>query len=269
VNRDVAADGAPTPPGRHLSEATLIELIHSLLAGDERAAAARHLRDCQQCEKQLMVLLGEHERARARMPVRGAGGAFVRSPGASGEAADSRVIVPDAAVWRRRPTLVAVLAVAAAVAAAVLFSPQALHRAGSPIESPDYWIPRALHVGETRAPGMSPDLEAAIDAYQGRDLDRVIALLADRFVYPDDVRGRLYLGSALALSGRYQEALGVLEPDAIDLWPPEPRAIARWYRYVALAALGRDREAGRLLDRLAGEPGEIGELARRQKGMID
>jgi hypothetical protein len=75
----------------------------------------------------------------------------------------------------------------------------------------------------------------------------------------------VYLGSALALSGRYGEAADVLRGVSLTAIPDPWGREARWTLYVALVECGRGQAADSLLKSLAEEPGEIG---RRARGMM-
>ena len=74
---------------------------------------------------------------------------------------------------------------------------------------------------------------------------------------------KVYLGSALALSGEHREAADILDGVSLDSLPEEWRGEAQWTLYVALDESGREARADSLLQALSQKAGEIGERARR------
>ena len=108
------------------------------------------------------------------------------------------------------------------------------------------------------------NLIAGLEAYgQGHD-QRAISLL-EATVTADDLETvrRLYLGSALAHRGKYQEAVAHLEAFASSSLPDPWGSEARWTLFVALMGSNRAASADSLLHILAAEPGEVGERARQ------
>lgn len=109
---------------------------------------------------------------------------------------------------------------------------------------------------------MPEELENGIGAYGEDRLDAAIPLLesAETDGVLDLVR-RAYLGSALARSERWEEAIVALD-DVVERPLPDPwRTEARWARAVALRETGRIDEARAALESLAAENGPASQRA--------
>jgi Flp pilus assembly protein TadD len=111
---------------------------------------------------------------------------------------------------------------------------------------------------------MNEEIALGLEAYNRRDAEKAIAALgeAEAEGLAESLR-LVYLGSALAWSGEYQKAIGVLN-ELADTSLPEPWASeALWTKYVSLDRSGRRASADSLLRILADSPDEIGDRARR------
>jgi hypothetical protein len=162
----------------------------------------------------------------------------------------------------------AVVVVAAGFALALVWN---LYESDSPAP-PEYWIPSGRGILELRSQTTEVDDEfrAGINAYEARDLNLAIGYLASSGVFGAlrDLRD-VYLASALTLAGQHIRALGALDRiDTATLPQPWPDEVL-WIRYTALVGAGGDGAAARLLDELAGLDGQIGELARERKRLLE
>ncbi len=242
-------------PGFHLDEDLCLDLLHGLLDADARERALDHLAACPACDRLFQLRAAARERLRAR-PVPDA----AALPGtAAAMPRGWRVVIGRPVIQRLATGLVA-----ASVALLLLIGP-GVRRA--PLVQPLPWLPEIGHSIQARsslAGAASVELSAGLDAYAAHDAGGAVRLLrrAQASGSLETVR-KIYLGSALALEGRYEESVEVLRdtatPDLPDPWGSE----VRWTLFVALRSAGYTADADSLWRVLRGEPGEVGERARR------
>jgi len=168
----------------------------------------------------------------------------------------------DLRLFRYRPAMG--LAAALAVLLVVLLP----RLSGPPGSDRLRWLPTSFNDARFRASTASVPsraFEEGLDAYSRRDLRRAIRSLEEAQVSePLETIRRVYLGSALAWSGRFPEAVDVLQ-DVSDPALPDPwGSEARWTLWVALKGMGRASTADSLLSVLVEEPGDVGQRARAE-----
>jgi len=111
----------------------------------------------------------------------------------------------------------------------------------------------------------STELARALAVYRSRDARLAASLLREARVSESHERLRkLYLASALALSGDAAQASAVLDGLDETAFPEPWRSQARWVGYTVACAVGDAGGAERRLRELRSASGEIGELARRE-----
>lgn len=233
----------PTDRNAHPSQDVLIDLAAGLTPEPEAGTLIAHLRSCEACDARFATVVGDLERARARV-------------GAWREGTRR---------WRRHHTIAASGVALAAAFAIVFFARPLSHTPPGP------WLPPAGGPIEQHLRGGGTEADAlwkGIGAYDARDLNRAIQSLAA--AHPADQgldrMRRVYLASAYLLKDRPRDALATLgDIDAASL--PHPwRGEALWIEAESLDRLGRADEARRTLERLAAEPGDAGDRARRRLG---
>lgn len=258
------AGGSPI----HLDGDMLLNLMFGLLSEAEEQPAFAHLEACPSCAQALQTLCARHERTRA-------GGAprFVRDGQLvrAGEPAAAKMIAASfkrAVALLRRPTLAIAGAVAVAILVVAVWPRLTPEVAGPPGRGPAGgvgWLTTrdvGRQGGETGAEQMT-EFNAAIRAYESRDLPRALELLTTARV-PENVDAyrRVLLGSTLALSGRHAEAsrvlLGAVEPELRD----PLRLEAYQTLFATLLLSGRRATADSLLYALENHPGQLGGWAR-------
>jgi hypothetical protein len=261
----------------HPGEDAILDLLHGLLPGPEADRLLAHLAACPPCEELFRERAAERERLRAGRVLRTApGGDLVigrpeeeirdpaaldgRGPGSVGHGWGR--FFDGLRPFRYRPAtgLVAALAVLLAVLLPRL--------SGSPESDHLRWLPTSFNDARFRASTASVPsraFEEGLQAYSRHDLKRAIRNLEEAQVSePLETIRRVYLGSALAWSGRFPEAVDALQ-DVADPALPDPwGSEARWTLWVALMGTGRASTADSLLSVLAEEPGEVGRRARAQ-----
>ncbi len=270
------------PPGPHVDIDLFPELLHGLLSKEETEAILAHLSVCATCENLLREGAADLERLRASRSLRCTPDGDVvleecRTPRREEPAAGEMPRGADLRrpAWRdllrglRWPRLAWALSLAGAVALCVVFLwPR---HPGTPESVPLYWI---APMGEgtlqrsTEQGALSPALAEALAAYDAHNLPRAIELLSQ--ARAGDENGetfrKIYLGSALAMSGRYEEAVSVLGALPLESAPNPWGMEAHWTLYASLKASGREASADSLLRRLAQGERSIGERARRALG---
>jgi hypothetical protein len=267
---ELPQDKAPTDgPPLHPDGDTLLNLMLGLLPEAEEQHLFAHLAACPQCERGFQELCACHERTRAAgTPRFEENGQLVSagSPAAARRRAPARTW---AAAFLRRPA-VALVGAAAIVLLVLALRP---HRApevpGPSAQPPGAGIPwlttRDVSRQVREAGGAQPlaEFDEALRAYAAHDLPRAVELLAAARV-PESVEAyrRVFLGSALALSGRQAEAarvlLGAVEPELRD----PLRLEAYQTLYAALSRSGRQASADSLLHALENHPSQLGAWAR-------
>ena len=225
----------PTP---HASDDRLIDLAHGLLDPDASSACLAHVSRCDDCEARFRAIAGE----RARLVAHAA----------------------PAPVARRSRILVAASIAALLLFAAVLRFGREGHAGPSP-----YWLPidREQAVLRSSAEAETPgDLSRALAAYEQEDAALAVRLLTAAEVPAEyEPLRNLYLASALELDGQATAAAAVLDRLYVDTLPEPWRTQGRWVAYATARARGENDRAAALLERIAHVPGEIGELARRER----
>ena len=234
----------------HLSEETLLDLVHGLLDADARSAALDHAGSCVYCEERLRELSGEAVRVGLEAPTRAA------------IAKDARRAPASTTTGRRIPGIWLGAAAAAAVIVVV-----AVFKIARPGADPlDYWLPvdaEQVMLRSVPAHEDQPLFLEAVLAYRGHDSARVVALLEKSDIPAEYEPLRLLLASALVHEGRYAEARDRLDRMDIPTLPQPWRDRARWTLYVALLRGGDGAAAERILRDLASRPGEFRDRALR------
>jgi len=255
----------------HLTPDMCIDLLWGFIDEEASRSIENHLRTCPGCEEMLRAAVADLEALRSRgEPRLGPDGKWIleqaklelgtEMAGASREALPS---LRGVGKWLRRRYALA--AAAAAGLVFILLISKGAYRRGEGLE---YWIPadRPLRTLRSAAPAERlTTLRQGIAAYGERDLDRAIEILSGlNLEEPYESLRSIYLSSALALKGRYQEASQVLSSlDTAAL--PEPwRSEARWIRYVVLAETGHRNQARALLEELSKLDNDIGVRARKR-----
>ena len=260
----------------HLDEDVCLSLLQGLLTADERDRVLAHLDDCPRCQGFLQERAGEWERLRAsrRLRFEDSGEVTLERPeeilrAQEAEGDESRPRAPLSEAWigflaaLRKPRFRFAFGF---VAAAVLFLVLVPPLLRSPHDASLIWLPVEDRSSPKRTllREASDELDRGIEAYARRDLREAIELLEKAEASgPYDTFRRVYLGSALAWSGKYEEATEVLRTVRTRVVPGRWGPITRWTLYVALKESGRKASADSLLRLLVDEPGEVGERARQ------
>jgi len=241
---------------RHLDRDEILDLVMGLGSADERTAWLQHVRTCPQCEDELQrssEVLG-----RARLDVasviesldRGAAKSTNGRAAARSELArrriDSRWILLGAGL--------------AAAVAAVVLRPEP-----SPLLGQLRPLPRQVEFVQPRDSGdhgAAACLAPGLEAYARGDYASAARLLGGCEAEGGaETMRRLYLGSALALCGRFDRAAKTLEGLPSASIPEAWRGEADWTRCVASYGCGREREGDSLLAGLASAGGADAERA--------
>lgn len=269
-------NGRPNHPGGgqspHLNGDRCLDLLLNLLPHTERDRAFEHIASCATCERLFKMRFAERERLRAAGKlVRGEDGQLaLQTLEPDAEAKPSAPRNPLRDVWNRiadafrSPRLrLAGGLVAAAVTVLIILIP--LRKDDGGIAQP-HWLPGYSEDLQFRAmieATADEDLAAGLQAYADRDLDQAVQALekAETSGTMEKVR-KVYLGSALALSGNHTRAIEILESVAARTLPDPWGSEACWSLYVALNESGRAVSADSLLRVLSGESGSVGDRAR-------
>jgi hypothetical protein len=268
----------------HLDEHLIIDFLLGCLSQGENEKILQHLAECPACEKLFQRRAAESERFTATKVLRflpdgelvvEKRGTAVRADGGEKEKNDlwnyfsSKILN----IWNslhggfRQPRfqLAGGLAAVAALLLIVWF-----HSARTP-DTPHLYMLRPysfqLQSRDALQAAPSDDLKAGLNAYGKEDFKRAIELL-QRTDVPEQAAAhetirKVYLGSALAWNGDYEEAIEILETVPFPLVPPEWSREAHWTLYVAFKESGREQSADSLIKILSGKSGEVGERARR------
>lgn len=230
---------------RHLNDDACIDILSGALSREQAGELLDHTRACPQCEARFRAAAAEYETLSAQAADTLANPA---EPPAIALAPRGR------RVRRVRRIVAAAGVVAAAAAAVVLLLPK------GPGAPPEYWLPAARESIDIRSLPDSGEeqLTDGLAAYDARRLDAALAALATARVSGpfEDIR-RIYLASALAIDGRPDEALPVLDGVEVDALPQPWRSQAHWIRALALDASGREEDAVVLLEMLAAGDGDL------------
>lgn len=273
----------------HLNEDICLDLLRGFLTAEERDQALTHASTCAACEKLFAQAAGQEERVRARgalnvqpggaialepyMPMEPAAAEIERAEAEAAEPASrqhpARARQTTVPTWKRffRPTLAAA-AVAAAAVVLFLVIPRQDQGSLSDLLQPMANLGEEVHLRSESPTGESGNLPKGIEAYKSGDLRRAADLLNNTEANGqlDNLR-RVYLGSAYARLGEYEKAVHALETVPFISVPDPWGGEGRWTLYVALRAIGREKEADSLLERLAREPGQFGDRAREALGI--
>jgi hypothetical protein len=242
----------------HVSEDRLIDLLNGLAPEQDARESLVHVRGCALCENHLRMLVRERESLRARPAPRYVGGEIMLPrydvvPGRLG------VLRSRRARW--------IGAASIAAAAVVVFLATYLFQP-STSDAVDYWMPTPLRDVSMDMPGPPTPLSMAMDAYEEHDPARALALLEnvgqDRNE-TDAMLRRLYQASALVNDDRPEEARQILDDLDVTRLPEPWRGRAGWVQYITLRKTAEDSRADQVLEELTQEPGEIGEMARKER----
>ncbi len=253
----------------HLDEDTCLDLMHGLLAAPQRAAALEHLATCPACEQALRAMAARQERTRAswRLVATPSGPQLENTT----EAARDHTPPVDL-FWLRRfarsLTLRMAVAGAVAVLALALVWPRDKGPGHGGLDTALKVYPLPVHVEGTRvrAPEEGGDpsaLTAGLDAYASGSYIAAAQALRDAPTAAGlEAIRNVYLGSALALSGRFEGAVDVLSAIDLDQLPDPWGAESMWTLLVAYRASKMGDRADSILIRLARDQGDVGDRAR-------
>lgn len=266
----------------HLDEHLCIDLLQGFLSHAEAKRIVAHVSECPTCERLLRQRAAEDERISATRVVRSLPGGeiILEKRGSAVRSREKTENRRSRIMYRAWESLVgalripryqlAAVAATAAVVVLVLVWPHGAEISGT-FELrvlPSYSFD--LESRDTPESQASEDLKAGLLAYDHREFRRAAELLRSVETSGLDEVNRtirqIYLGSALAWTGRHEDAVEALEKVPLLSVPGEWGKEARWTMYVALKGSGREASADSLLRLLATKPGEIGERARRFLG---
>ncbi|NNF06954.1 MAG: hypothetical protein HKN21_09355 [Candidatus Eisenbacteria bacterium] len=241
----------------HITDDQCLDLAHGLLEDKERVELLEQSYECSVCESRLKDWVSQKEKVVATWN-REHAPAKVQAP---------KEIDPRSEVspldrlreWFSFPKLALGSGLAAAALAIFLFLP-AQNDGVLPLPSSADLLNLR---GEAATNGDT--IFQGFEAYNEENWKSAISLLqtstADEGL---EALRQVYLGSAFALDGQYQEALDVYENvDLADI--PEPwRSESRWTQAMCLEETGKDARAQALLEELAKESGEPGRRAQER-----
>jgi len=239
----------------HPSPDTLLDLAAGLVPPDERADLLDHLTGCPPCEEEFVQVSADFETGRATRPDDAVVDQALRT-------------LPFPQQTRRPRWQMLVPVAAAAVLAFALLLPPKTDSDGSgmfPLPSPG----EELRLRNVDAPG-NVLLAAGLDAYSRHNWGEAARLLesADSDGAWTSVRG-VYLGSALAMSGRLDEARSVIESLDARMLPDPWGSESRWTLGVIYRRLGETARADSLITALADESGAVGDRARAALDVVN
>jgi len=277
----------------HATEDRILDLVLGLLSPQEREPLLDHLAGCAQCEMVLRNLVAQQERLRGSYRVREKteGGVAVeplapaqgrdrrgpathrrsertgpRSAVPSGESRFKSVLASLFRPWPRTAWVPLAAGCAAGVLILVLMAgPHGGSRnGGNPMVHP---LPPLGIEQNSVVRGPSGPLSSAaegLDAYESGDYPLAVRLLREAHAEGEmETVRRVYLASALAMSGEYPQALFVQKSVENADGLPEPwRSEFRWTSYVTFSRCARKASADSLLRLLAAESGPVGDRAR-------
>ena len=223
----------------------ILDLAHGLLPEDERADVLARIADDPEAERQLREMERARERARA-------GGA--PKPVTAPTPWLERLKL---ALRNPRPATLMGFGLVVAIVVALLRGPA---DSPYPVLPTDLETLRLRGAEESLPAEMSEGLAAYSEGRYGAAVDLLRAVESDG---PIGIVRDVYLGSALARSGRSAEALEILEDLRTGPLPDPWRRETRWTLALALLEVGRKEDARALLNRMADESGELGERARK------
>lgn len=263
------ADDLGREPGAHLDEDRLLDLILGFLGPAEEPACLSHLRECRACEERARALASDRVRFRIKVHESRDVEETSPTPDRGDQGTESRA---EQGAWRsargsrwRRPRLVWAVPITAVAIVILMLVPHADRRV--PDRPEPVWLRDPRWVIVTNRDGLSPefdpDLRAGFEAYGRRDLSGAVPLL-ERGRSEGDIESlrRIYLGSALVLSGEPRRALEVLRNLSAEEIPATLRDETGWTLFVALSRAEETVSADSLLTLLGRQPGSVGERAR-------
>ncbi len=258
---------------KHFDDHVGLDLLLGLIPQDRETELIAHMTRCGACEKRFIDLASRSEHLESiRVLERNQSGELILTR--RGSALDARVTplpVSEASTQGPPRSRFSISFGAAALAAAaillMLFLPQQ-----QPLDDlmlvhllPSYTA--QLELRDAEATPAASGLMEALAAYDRGEAEQAAEML---LVTPpgeldelDRVIRSIYLGSALVMSNRYNEAVTLLESAPLTLLPDEWGGETRWTLCVALLKSGRTASADSLIDVLSKRSDEIGERARR------
>ncbi|NNE43226.1 MAG: hypothetical protein HKN12_03385 [Gemmatimonadetes bacterium] len=229
-----------------ISDDELVDLAHGDLPEAQRRRLLERIADDPDAEERLRSTARSEERARS-------GGVPHLNPQPSG--AWSRILHT-----MKNPSPVALVGFGVAVALAV-----GVFRAAP--SGPGFVpLPTDAETLQLRSADDTAPFEAGLAAYRAGDWDAAAEQFRTPTSGPMETVRQVFAGSALALSGREEEAVAVLEIAPLDRVPEPWGTEARWTLAVALIRTERVEEGLALMRALAESPGEVGDRARRWTG---
>lgn len=239
---------------QHPNDDVLIDVAMQLVEAEAEQAILRHIGSCQPCEARFHRLAAEWELAAVRADE------IRRRPRAT---SGSHHLLTWVGSIASRPITRWVAAAATLVVLLITLAPQLWKSAP---QSALTVLPELTSDVLQRAALPESDsarLKQAMNAYKhGNYEDAVAALSAMETIGPVEALRRVYLASALAWIGRYQDAIDTLDPAPLYAVPDPWSAEAKWTLYVCLMKTAQTDRAQRVLDDLARMPGEAGDRAR-------
>lgn len=254
----------PNATGWHLDDDMCVDLVLELLPANGASAAVQHVEQCADCEQRVREVAGEYEDLLVRVHDGELRATLRRSIGAKTQVRPARSSAWSSLLTAfKQPPLRFAAGLAVVVLIVLLFLPtRSPNRDFRLLEK----LPPFTSEAERRTElplTLGDRLISGLDAYDRDDFDRAQReLRAARSTGPVDLYRQIYLASALALSGQYDESTKLLESLPLDLVPEPWSSEARWTLFVAFRASEQNVRADSLLHVLAQEPGEIGERAR-------
>ena len=250
----------------HLNEDRCLDLIRGFLSPEERERILAHMQACAECETLFVRHLADEERLRARGALRATpDGRLKLEPYLTEEPATA----PDSRrqSLRRflRPAL-GVASTAAAVVVLLLLSPRQAGDDPAAMLRPMPALGEQVRLRSDPPYGQDEAFALGVDAYERGDLHTAVKRLerATTTGGPGRLEAlrRIYLGSAYARLGQFDEAAQVLETVPFVSVPDPWGGEGRWTLYVAYKSLQRDALAQAILEELSREPGQFGDRAR-------
>lgn len=248
-------------PGVHLSEDQLLDLHHGLLSVEERDQALAHLKICSVCEQRFLALGAERERLQSRgQPQFLPTGEVVLRP----QHAARTHWWSDLLASLREQRTAGLFALAATAAAVILiFVPSWF--GGSEELRLDQLPPFVsnVHPRHGLADISGEDFVVGLEAYASADYTRAISLLKQAHVAEDhEIFRRIYLGNALAWSGKYSQAVASLKSLPFTVIPDPWGGMGALTLYIAYRELGETAQADSIRNILMKRPGSIGDRVR-------
>jgi len=226
----------------HPSGDRLIDLAAHLLEPFERAATLDHLRLCAECEQRFLEVWRQSEILELGAASRRHYGADRRGRGGKRRA-----------MW----AAAAVLLVALIALEFPAWTPRS--------DGLDYWLPvdseRLLLRSARPASRDESRFAEAVDAYERRDVERVVRLLDGQPIPREFEPVTLFLASALVATRQHERARELLERFQIHTLPQPARDRALWILYAALRRGGRAEEARGVARLLCDSGGEFSDRA--------